>query len=87
MIQLDDLSDLEDIFEPKESNNNEPNIVETHDNSEEIDILDDDFEFNQMTFISFYSTFFSAMPYPLLFRLKKNGGSGAELPEFFGNQT
>ena len=40
MIQLDDLSELSDIYEPVQSNDNEPNIVEIDDNSEELDFLD-----------------------------------------------
>ena len=40
MIQPDDLSDFEEIFEPGQSNDNEPNIVEIDDTSEELDFLD-----------------------------------------------
>ena len=39
MIQLDELSELSEIYEPVQSNDNEPNIVEMDDNPEELEFL------------------------------------------------
>ena len=44
--ELDDLSDFENIWEPRQENNNGSNIVEMEDSYDEIDILNDDFEFS-----------------------------------------
>ena len=44
--ELDDLSDFENIWEPRQDNNNGSNIVEMEDSYDEIDILNDDFEFS-----------------------------------------
>ena len=44
--ELDEISDFEDIFAPRGINNNESNIIEMQDNSEEMEILDDHFDFN-----------------------------------------
>ena len=56
--ELNEISDFDHIWAPRQSNNNKSNIIEILDNREEIEILDDHFDFNGMSFIPYYSTFF-----------------------------
>ena len=81
MIQLDDLSELSDIYEPVQSNDNEPNIVEIDDNSEELDFLDLWIQLDYFHFLLF--NIFSLSLCQLVIRLKVNGSSGAKPSENF----
>ena len=44
--ELDEISEFDDIFQPKRQEKDESNIVEIQENSEELDILDDPFGFS-----------------------------------------
>ena len=70
--ELNEISDFDHIWAPRQSNNNKSNIIEILDNREEIEILDDHFDFNGMSFIPYYSTFF------IIIIHFKNWGFGGE---------